>query len=72
MIDTFLNSVYVYDDKIVFTYNFRDHAETVTLDEIEYLFCSDVNDGPPPIEKSPRAVTVLGLFFYRFLSATRH
>ena len=32
MIDTFLNSVYVYDDKIVFTYNFRDHAETVTLD----------------------------------------
>ena len=49
MIDTFLNSVYVYDDKIVFTYNFRDHAETVTLDEIEYVFCSDVNDCPPPI-----------------------
>lgn len=49
IIDTFLNSVYVYDDKILFTYNFRDHAETVTLDEIEYLFCSDVNDGPPPI-----------------------
>lgn len=60
MIDTFLNSVYVYDDKIVFTYNFRDHAETVTLDEIEYVFCSDVNDCPPPI--NPRAVTVLGFF----------
>ena len=58
MVDTFLNSVYVYDDKIVFTYNFRDHAETVTLDEIEYVFCSDVNDGPPPI--NPRTVTVLG------------
>lgn len=51
MIDTFLNSVYVYDDKIVFTYNFRDHAETVTLDEIEYVFCSDVNDCPPPIKR---------------------
>ena len=48
IIDTFLNSVYVYDDRIVFTYNFRDHAETVTLDEIEYVFCSDVNDCPPP------------------------
>ena len=60
MIDTFLNSVYVYDDKIVFTYNFRDHAETVTLDEIEYVFCSDVNDCPPPI--NPRTVTVLGSF----------
>lgn len=56
MIDTFLNSVY--DDKIVFTYNFRDHAETVTLDEIEYVFCSDVNNSPPPI--NPRAVTALG------------
>ena len=51
MIDTFLNSVYVYDDKIVFTYNFRDHAATVTLDEIEYVFCSDVNDCPPPSKK---------------------
>ena len=58
MIDTFLNSVYVYDDKIVFTYNFRDHAETVTLDEIEFVFCSDVNDCPPPI--NPRTFTVLG------------
>ena len=60
MIDTFLNSVYVYDDKIVFTYNFRDHAETVTLDEIEYVFCSDVNDCPPPTKKtSPLAVSFL-------------
>ena len=48
IIDTFLNSVYVYEDKIVFTYNFRDHAETVTLDEIEYAFCSDVHKSTPP------------------------
>ena len=60
MIDTFLNAVYVYEDKIVFTYNFRDHAETVTLDEIEYVFCSDVNDCPPPTRKtSPLAVSFL-------------
>lgn len=53
MIDTFLNSVYVYEDKIVFTYNFRDHAETVTLDEIEYAFCSDVWK-PRPLKKPVR------------------
>ncbi len=53
IIDTFLNSVYVYDDRIVFTYNFRDHAETVTLDEIEYVFCSDVNDCPPVLRGEP-------------------
>ena len=51
IIDTFLNSVYVYEDKIVFTYNFRDHAETVTLDEIEYAFCSDVHKSTPPKKK---------------------
>ena len=56
IIDTFLNSVYVYDDRIVFTYNFRDHAETVTLDEIEYVFCSDVNDCPPPAKRYHRKV----------------
>ena len=60
IIGTFLNSVYVYDDRIVFTYNFRDHAETVTLDEIEYVFCSDVNDSPPPM--NPRIVSILGFF----------
>ena len=55
IIDTFLNSVYVYDDRIVFTYNFRDYAETITLDEIEYAFCSDVNDSPPPKHLNARA-----------------
>lgn len=65
MIDTFLNSVYVYDDKIVFTYNFRDHAETVTLDEIEYVFCSDVNDCPPPINPSDLSDS-LGFFLVGF------
>lgn len=54
----FLNSVYAYNDKTVFTCNFQDHAEAVTLDGIEYVFCSDVNNSPPPI--NPRAVTVLG------------
>ena len=69
MIDTFLNSVYVYDDKIVFTYNFRDHSETVTLDEIEYVFCSDVNDCPPP--NSPDALH-LGCFAIHFSLFTIH
>lgn len=54
----FLNSVYAYNDKTVFTCNFQGHAEAVTLDGIEYVFCSDVNNSPPPI--NPRAVTVLG------------
>ncbi len=35
LIDTFVNSVYLYDDKIVITYNFKDGTRTTSLDEIE-------------------------------------
>ena len=48
IIDTFVNSVYVYDDKLVFTYNFKDGTETITLEEIEAAFGSDLNQSAPP------------------------
>jgi len=51
IIDTFVNSVYVYDDKLVFTYNFKDGTETITLEEIEAAFGSDLNYCAPPKQK---------------------
>ena len=33
LIDTFVNSIYLYDDKLVITYNFKDGIRTVTFDE---------------------------------------
>ena len=39
--DTFINSIYVFDDKLVFTYNFKDGTETITLTEIQAAFGSD-------------------------------
>ena len=45
LIDTFVNSVYLYDDKLIITYNFRDGARTITFEEVNN---SDlVQDGPP-------------------------
>lgn len=35
IIDTFVNSVYLYDDKIVITYNFKDGTRTISLEEVE-------------------------------------
>jgi len=35
LIDTFINAIYLYDDKIVFTYNGREDTETITLSDIE-------------------------------------
>ncbi len=48
IIDTFINSIYVFDDKIVFTYNFQDGTEPITLAEIEAAFGSDLAKVAPP------------------------
>ena len=48
IIDTFINSIYLFDDKIVFTYNFDGGTETISLTEIETALGSDlVGDAPP-------------------------
>ncbi|MCR4876337.1 MAG: hypothetical protein K5922_04125, partial [Clostridiales bacterium] len=48
IIDTFINAIYVFDDKLVFTYNFHDGTETITLKEIEAAFGSDLSQVAPP------------------------
>ena len=35
LIDTFINAIYLYDDKIVITFNFKDGSKTITFAEIE-------------------------------------
>ena len=45
LIDTFVNAVYVYDDKLVLTFNYRDGTETITLKDVEG---SDLDGGSPP------------------------
>ena len=45
MIDTFINAVYLYDDKIVFTFNYKDSTRTVTIADIQG---SDLGAGAAP------------------------
>ena len=56
IIDTFLNSIYVYDDRLVFTYNYKDGTETLTLEEIEAAFGSDLTQYAPPVKAAPKPV----------------
>ena len=53
IIDVFVNSVYVYDDKLVLTYNFKDGTQTITLKEIEDALSSDMTCVAPPKETPP-------------------
>ena len=47
-IDVFLNSIYVYEDRMAFTYNYRDGAETIRKEEIEAAFRSGLKKPPRP------------------------
>ena len=45
LIDSFVNAVYVYDDKLILTFNYKDGEETISLKDING---SDLDGGAPP------------------------
>ena len=53
IIDIFVNAIYLYDDRIVFTYNFKSESRTITLEDVGG---SDLTQFPPPkfVEKTLR------------------
>ena len=48
IIDIFLNSIYVFDDKLIFTYNYKKGSQTVSLDKVFAAFGSDSRAGASP------------------------
>ena len=53
IIDTFVNSLYVFDDRLVITYNFKGGTETITLKDVEATYGSDLKAMSPP-QRPPR------------------
>ena len=62
IIDTFVNSVYVYEDKIVLTYNYKDGSQTLTLQEIESALSSHLTSLCPP--KPLKRLEFQGFFLF--------
>ena len=49
LIDNFINAIYLYDDKITFTFNYKDGTKTVLLSECDFTSVgSDTNCFGPP------------------------
>ena len=57
IIDTFVNSVYVFDDRVVLNFNFTDDSKTISREEV--LGSSAVDNAPPQSTK----VSAFVLFF---------
>jgi len=59
LIDTFVNALYLYDDRMVFVFNYKDGAKTVTFAEIEASgIGSDLNALVAPKETATHRVAV--------------
>ncbi len=57
LIDGFVNSIYLFDDKITITFNFKDGTQTVFLSEIEATKNSDIKSlGAPKRKQGIRLV----------------
>ena len=66
LIDSFINTIYLYDDKMVITFNYKDGSETVSLSEIENSdLSSDLTASALP--KIPSALADV-IFTYCFLT----
>ena len=65
IIDIFLNSIYVFDDRLVFTYNYKNGTQTVTMADIFVAFGSDLRSRTPP-QKNRMVKPFLG-FSVRFV-----
>ena len=62
IIDTFVNSVYVFDDRVVLNFNFTDDSKTISREEV--LGSSAVENAPPyRMQSKPDAIAASGLLF---------
>ena len=79
IIDIFLNSIYVFDDRLVFTYNYKNGTQTVSLADVSAAFGSDLKSCTPPLRRRGRHIvrgdffckSRLSLFLSRLLSASK-
>ena len=60
LIDTFINAVFLYDDKLVLTYNFREGTETITFDDLK----NKLGEGFSGSDMSSVAAPVLSVVFH--------
>ena len=63
LVDTFVNKIFLYDDKIIFTFNYKGDTKEVTLKEVED---SDILTGREPVNERRYAKAYL-LFFTLFV-----
>lgn len=52
LIDGFVNVIYLYDDKLIITFNYKDGTKEISFEELEKEMCSDIKGLTPPRKKT--------------------
>ena len=69
LVDTFINAIYLYDDKVLITFNYKEGTQTVTFGEAAEAASkgngSDLDCFTAP--RKPRVHCALGFLFCAFL-----
>ena len=63
IIETFVNSVYLYEDHLILNYNYKNGTETFSLDEVNEAFGSDLKNFAPPISDVRLIESYVAYFF---------
>lgn len=56
LIDVFINSIYVYEDKIIITFNYKDGEKSIDFSDIEKIAKKKNSDNPNDYQSSPLKV----------------
>ena len=74
LVDTFINAIYLYDDKVLITFNYKEGTETVAFGEaVKAEKSSDMSArGAPDIERQIVRFGVLFFFFFLCRKAATH
>ena len=69
LIDTFVNAIYLYDDKVVITFNYKDGTKTVSFSELNAALTEqrsgsdlDCSGAPKPCGCNDHRVFLLALY----------
>ena len=57
LIDVFLNTVYLYNDKVVITFNYKEDTETVNFSDIEAALQARADGSGSKFDSSPKTTT---------------
>ena len=73
LIDTFINAIFLYDDKMVITFHYKDGTDTITIDDLKLALDKEKLGSDLDCSTAPKMLQILGFgaFFLTFLDPFR-